>query len=512
MKKLLLIAGLAILTVSCSEQENVQIASNNAIDFNTYVGKTSRADVTSSNLQTFYVYGGYNDNSTVFNGTTVTKTGTSWKTADTKYWVIGETYNFAAVAPEQVSAVFDLTNLTISDYTPGDNDLVVALSAPVVAKSANNAAVQLNFQHALAKVQVSFLSKENDDVTFTVSNIKLENVANKGTLTAIFDAGTSLEWANASETGSYDYNLTENKGVKYLLPQDLTDAVVLSFSVEAEGLGSETVEKSFSIPVMTENVTEWEMGHAYNYTINLWSAFEIEEIEFDVVDAPEWSDNDFESNVGVGEGSQEPAEPSEPTEPELLTASLYVDFGNASTDNTDAKWNHFRSAELSEVVLNYEDGETASPVKISATGFSAYAGAGGESNDMTSSNIEWPLGVWRDAFLVTGSNPGVVTLSGLNPDQKYNITVLSVRFNGGISARQTHFTINGQTAEINQGLKLDSSNYLNWESVPYDNFSHLFENVAPSQSGTIEISVVGTPELASSDGHFNGMVVTPVED
>lgn len=485
MKKIFLIAGMAALLVSCANQETVEMAQTNAIEFNAYVGKATRADVTAANLTGFDVYGYYGDNTEVFDGVAVTKSGSNWViSGQTAYWVANQVYNFAAVAPSSTSASFSTNGLVLSDYTPsGDDDLIVAVTNPITSKASGNEAVQLNFKHALAKVQLK-LENVGDQ---SVSDVKLNGVVSKGTLTATNDAGVELSWAAGTDNQSYNYTLASNTGALYVIPQTIGDNVKVSLTVGA-------TTKEFT--VKQANVGEWETGHVYTYTIDLTP--EQEKIEIEVGEVDEWDDT--------------LPEPEEPAEPEELTGAIYIDFGNRSTDNTDAQWNHLRSAELSEETLKYEDGETDSPLKISTTGLTVYAGAGGESNDMTSSEILWPVGVWADGFQVNGTTPGVITISGLNQNQKVDITVISARFNGGIEARQTHITVGQETADIKQGIKLDSSNYLNWSSVPYDNFSHIFTNVSPSDEGTIEISVIGTQNIASDDGHINAMVISPVQN
>lgn len=484
MKKTLLFAGMAALLASCANQETVEMAQSNAIGFNAYVGKATRADMTASTLTEFNVYGYYGTDTEVFDGVKVTNTSGSWVAAETAYWVANQTYNFAAVAPSSIEASFSADGLVLTDYTPsGEDDIIVAVTNPITAQKTGNDAVQLNFKHVLAKVQLKLENVDDQEVTA----VKLNGVINKGTLTATNETGVVLEWEPSSETNSYNFTLTSNSGALYVIPQELTSDVTVTLTVDGDS-------KEFI--VKQANVGEWETGHVYTYTIDLTP--DQEEIQIEVGDVDEWDDT--------------LPEPEEPAEPEELTGAIYIDFGNRSTDNTDAQWNHLKSAELSEETLKYEDGETDSPLKISTTGLTVYAGAGGESNDMTSSEILWPVGVWADGFQVNGTTPGVITISGLNQNQKVDITVISARFNGGIEARQTHITVGQETADIKQGIKLDSSNYLNWSSVPYDNFSHIFTNVSPSDEGTIEISIIGTQNIASDDGHINAMVISPVED
>ncbi|MCH5227818.1 MAG: fimbrillin family protein [Muribaculaceae bacterium] len=511
MKKIFLFAGMAALLASCANQETVEVAQSNAIGFNTYVGKTTRADVTSTNLQTFYVYGGYDANSLVFDGTIVSKTTGVWTPSETKFWVSGKTYNFAAVAPSAVTASYNLAALTINDYTPGDDDLVVAVASPVQATNSGNDPVSLNFQHALAKVQVSFLSEEDDNIQFTVSEVSLGSVINKGSLEATFNAGTSLEWTNGAEKDSYSFNLNDNKGVKYLLPQELDEDVVLSFKVSATGIEDQAIEKDFQIPVKTDEVDEWEMGHAYNYTINLYSAYELEEIGFEVVDAPEWQDSDLESNVGFGEDKEDEAD--EPEKPEGLADDVKLDFGNASKNDSDDSWNKITSRETSSLTLKYASGDD-SPLALTLSGFSdRYPGNDTEPDaSITVYGIEWPKNVWKDSFMVNDTEKGSIKISGLEPTKPINVTILATRYRATHTARKTNFELIYElntSTEIYQGIAGTSDTFI-WDSYNFEDQGYKFENVLPQSDGTIELTLIGTTGLTATDGCISAMVISPV--
>lgn len=309
MKRLIFLVASFPVLLSCTNQESLNVLDKNEISFNVHVGKATRAgDVTNTNLQNFYIYGGYATEPQLLNGDLVSKTAQGWTMADTKYWVSGQTYNFAAVAPEPVNASFNLSELNISSYTPENNDLVVALASPIEAKSLNDP-VALNFRHALSKVRVTFNLEENGSGTkLEVSDVKLSNVATKGDLTASFNNGTEISWSNNSEKGTYEYSLSgDNSGVKYLLPQQLTTDIAINFSLSKTDDSSIPIDDSYTINIKTDNVSEWEIGHAYNYIIDLNSLIGLHEIRFTVDVIPGWENDDYE-----GEESDPTPDP-EPT-------------------------------------------------------------------------------------------------------------------------------------------------------------------------------------------------------
>lgn len=296
MKRLFFLVASFPILLSCTNQESLSMPDKDAINFNVYVGKATRAgDVTNTNLQNFYIYGGFDAQPQLFNGDAVIKTAEGWSTSETKYWVAGQIYNFAAVAPEPVSASYDLSQLSISSYSPEDNDLVVALAAPIVSKAVNDP-VSLNFRHALSKVKVSF--KIDEDILgkdIEVSDVKLSNVYNKGNLTASFNSGTDMTWSNDNEKGNFEYSLSDDySGVKYLLPQQLTDDISISFSLADSGNNDVALNESYSIDLKTDNVAQWEIGHAYNYIIDLNSLVGLQEIKFTVEDVAGWENEDYE--------------------------------------------------------------------------------------------------------------------------------------------------------------------------------------------------------------------------
>ena len=293
MKKNILFGALTLFLTSCASSEPIELMSKNSIAFDVHLGKISRAgDVTTSNFQNFFVYGGYDENNLVFNGDEVVKKDGIWSPTTIKYWEDGKIYKFAAIAPENVNASFDLNEFLIKDYTPEDNDLVIALSAPVEAHTFTNS-VPLNFKHALSKIQISFKSEQTTEISYEISDIVLSNVLTKGTLKSAFENGTNISWDNSSEVGSYIYNLKDDEtGVKYLLPQLLGETSAISFKVYALLKDGSSLEENFSVNIKTENVDKWETGHAYNYLIDLNSTLNLHEITFTVEDIHGWEGED----------------------------------------------------------------------------------------------------------------------------------------------------------------------------------------------------------------------------
>ena len=491
MKKIFLFAGMAALLASCANQETVEMAQSNAIGFNAYVGKATRADMTATTLTSFDVYGYYGDGTVVFDKTAVTKSSDSWVTNQTAYWIPNQVYNFAAVAPTTASASFSTNGLILSDYVPsGTDDLIVALTNPITAKGTDNDAVELIFKHALAKVQLNLKKLEGQEF----SDVKLNGVINKGTLTATYEAGAVLSWEAGTETT--DYTISDTSEALYLMPQELTDNVKVTLT--ADGISKEYTVKQTA-------VEEWETGHVYTYLIDLTS--DLEEIQIIVGDIDDYTEQSPETD--------EPTEP-EPEEPAdlTLTDDIYVDFCKAPNDQPTDTWNIISDINATNVVLKYENGDE-STAKLSTSGFEGtYEGAGSEQDKtITSSSIEWPKGVWKDSFYVgsaTGLGQATITISDLNPNQVFDITVLATRWNATHTARTTEFEIGNTSYEIFQGMAGQNDGFI-WDNFDFDGQSKTFQNVQVSQEGEIEIKIEGKLTVAQA-GCISAMVISPVED
>lgn len=490
MKKILLFAGMAALLASCANQETVEVAQSNAIGFNAYVGKATKADVTKDNLESFDVYGYYGEGTVVFDGVGVSKSGSSWAiSGETKYWVPGQVYNFAAVAPSVTTATFDADGLVLTGYeSTGTDDLIVAVTSSITAQSTGNDAVELNFKHALAKVNLVL----NNVGEQNVSDVQLNGVISKGTLTA---TATDLDWdPTTTETKNYEFTVENNSRSLYLIPQTIGEDVTVTLTVDNDPR---------EYPVPTSAVQAWETGKVYSYTIDLEQASEQQAIEVVVGDVDNFGGQDSET--------LEPEGPEGPAVPEELTGKIYIDFGNKSEDNTDSKWNHFRTDGLSEETLKYEDGQTDSPLKITTNDLIVYAGAGSESSNFTSSEIEWPVGVWADSFIVNYGTTGTIKISGLNQNQKVNITVLATRYNASRDARETEFKIGEETHTINQGIRQEQ---FSQGSFDFNDLTCTFENIIASE-GQIEIEISALKDVSTQPGCISAMVISPataVED
>ena len=114
MKKILIIAFAAMSLAACMHEAVVETPQGDAIAFkNPFVDNVTRAvALTESNLEAFQVWGYVNKTTGVlFTAENVIKdqeTGL-WNYRNTQYWVPGNTYHFAAVAPVSETQNWTLT-------------------------------------------------------------------------------------------------------------------------------------------------------------------------------------------------------------------------------------------------------------------------------------------------------------------------------------------------------------------------------------------------------------------
>lgn len=357
-----LLAAAAAALAGCAQNEVIDIPQTRAIGFDPYVGNTTRAAAKDTDLPAlkaegagFIVLGGYEDGQTyvpVFDGTNetgshITWNKSSWEYSPINYWLESKTYKFVAYAPAKLQKddLFDIdyadNKLKMKDggtfTADGETDLVVAEGKsqgyPVSAEPVQMEPVGFKFYHALSKVKFTFINGWRNAVTLKITNIKLSNVKDTGSLTT---SGTMAQGSDkilpsawSGQTGTADY---ENKpddvmntsiyGESYefenfLLPTGLSDSQMkLTFTVlvtNSQGTGPDLgtgagnpVVKEVVIP--KDVVTEWKPGFAYNYKLTIsGSTFGLNPIQFGEIDVDsEWGnggEDDMDEEIEVVPGA-----------------------------------------------------------------------------------------------------------------------------------------------------------------------------------------------------------------
>lgn len=205
-----------------------------------------------------------------------------------------------------------------------------------------------------------------------------------------------------------------------------------------------------------------------------------------------------------------------------IEAAIYVDFGSKSSGTP---WNNITVADAADITLkDAGDRYTQAVLTIDPAFSTVYAGVSGEpESDIVSQGITWPRMVWVDGLTVTGtagegdSDPATIVISGLQPSQKFDVTVLATRYNGTRTARTTDYQLIGATqtgGQIRQGIRIGSGTglYPSWEEVPFEEYALRFAEVAPAADGTLRLTVRGV-DVGSTvvEGHISALCLAPAE-
>lgn len=334
MKKIFLI-GLtaAAMLASCSNDETVEMAQQKAIGFsNAFVNNGTRSVVdpsfTTTSLNDFAVYG-FTQNGQIFDGVKVSKGGAAWSYDNVQYWVPGNTYTFGAIAPHSAANVSDVklpegaTKVEMKvAFTNTDADQVDLLhAAPTqIAGTAVTPTytepVSMTFNHQLSKVKFSFENAVGAGYNIKVSNVKIEDAYEKGTLTV---AATENTWGgqtsknlelnfgnvvdNASGTNAAfiaNTKTLESYNEKLMIPMG-TDTYTVSFT--AEMYKGTVLLGIYPHTVQIKNV-EFKLGYCYNFKAsltheNITGEGELKPIEFAVTKVEDWNKADVDKGLNV---------------------------------------------------------------------------------------------------------------------------------------------------------------------------------------------------------------------
>lgn len=288
MKKSFLMLGVAAMALaSCTNEEVLNVAESRAIGFDAFVGKPTKAAITTDNLGTFQVYGGYVTTGTettnltnVWENATVTK-GETWKAAgDPKYWAAGMTYQFAAYAPAAVGVPTvndDNKNLNwtgIKADATNQNDFIYATASETtddqLTTSPGN--IAFTFKHQLAMIKVTFNSEFAAEYKVTISDLKVFGMNSTADFT-----GSDKTWGKRRDLISEE---TGFSGISSADAQGETAAVSDNFIVIPQTSAEKTMTVKFTATVFDKNSTKfashkfsgtiapnWTNGLVYNYNV-----------------------------------------------------------------------------------------------------------------------------------------------------------------------------------------------------------------------------------------------------
>ena len=318
MKKLF-IAVLSMATLaSCFQSE---FAVDQAIDFNTYVGSTTKSidpSIDNDNITdySFFVWGTTQENIAgapivpIFKNVEVDYVGSVWKydSKYTQYWFSGNKYNFAAVVNGVVDEATLVNGLPKTiDYTAGtDLDLLYARTAQDITRESNGAAtVAFTFEHLLSKAVFTFTNTTEKTTDAPANIYKVTDIVISDLdAAAVYDvdlgwtnntgADLDVEFGNIVASNENDTNNTaaievkEQESGKSLYEHLLipgTHNVTISCNIVLYNGVADAAHVVKTIPYSETHTITLEKGKAYNFAL---SAGLTETIDFKVNTVDEW--------------------------------------------------------------------------------------------------------------------------------------------------------------------------------------------------------------------------------
>ena len=212
MKKIMILAAVAIAAVACSRTYDIAPASDQAIGFNTWSDVMTKARATANDNTAFQsgdafdIYGFKtvgSTNSVVFDGDDVTATvsgsSVTWDYTPHRFWdPAASSYTFFAVLPANQLATADAetglfvsNDISFNDPTNFSNDILVADKNVVNGSSSTSSApfsytnpVQIQFNHVASSVDL-FVKQDNKlgNAVVKVTALSLLKIHNSGHFT-----------------------------------------------------------------------------------------------------------------------------------------------------------------------------------------------------------------------------------------------------------------------------------------------------------------------------------------
>lgn len=211
---------------SCSSDTTIDVNDGVAIRFASSIGRQSRAEIGDLQANGFQVWGiipNPDSEHQVYMNDVFSHIGGKWvNSTDTRKFWPDETLDFYAIyppTPAQGNVEISRTAQTITEYiAKGDEDLLYAASINQTKAGHINAdritftPVNLNFYHALSKIEIKTDEVENSAISVYINKITLRNVAKKASLTiphSTTEAGQPVPqtlWSTPQQiTGDKDY-------------------------------------------------------------------------------------------------------------------------------------------------------------------------------------------------------------------------------------------------------------------------------------------------------------------
>lgn len=280
------LAAMGLALTACNSDETVEVAKGKAINFASFVDKSTRGaadDVTIANLKSIEVYGWRGD-AQIFNKQQVTVAENGEGTySPLQYWEANYAYAFEAIAPKagEKGVQFEAAKAggKITFENNATTDLLYDNTTATMPEKITAAPEKVNFtfKHQLARVKFTFKNTfpANAAAKISVKDVKITNAYKNGTTTpAATDANwsatnpiLSVSFANMANGGPTD--LVANTGVgatdhMYLIPTGKEESYNVTFTVTLNQNGA-TTDYNHSVTIKTTQLK----SNSYNYVAEI---------------------------------------------------------------------------------------------------------------------------------------------------------------------------------------------------------------------------------------------------
>ena len=311
MKKLFISMLAVAALASCSQEDVIVADKGDLIGFNSFVENATRADYSTTDINTINVYGTVN-NVLIYNYTPVTRPSTVagqgynavWKCDVKQYWIDGASYKFIALVdvPKTDITAYDTYGMPTSfTYTADGVTDVLCDDYATTGQKTGNGTVPFTFNHLLSKVNFTVVNGTPDAEGYS---FEVKNIAFNGATKATYDV-VNKKWID----------LTEKKatilGNERKVPVDGVETTVKDIVVASKAASAELAKEVLFLPgeytisftvdilyggklVTTTNypATEGAYKHtlaannSYNFKVNVAVG---QLIEFTVEKQPTWT-------------------------------------------------------------------------------------------------------------------------------------------------------------------------------------------------------------------------------
>lgn len=308
MKKIMFVAAMSALVLSaCSKSEVVERSNQGAIDFESFVGKATKATPVSdfADGSKMLVWGyssdaALTDNLTGavainnLNGEVFTRTTGKWDSGKVAYWLVGKQHHFLALAPSEAQgstiAATGIATIKVEDNLDNQKDILVAQPLMDIAYSDSPVAQTFTFRHVLS--QVKFTASFTEEQAAAAKNVKITKIVFKPSTGTFNNEGTIN--VPAYTAGNFDYTGTTGNVASYtvipatavaanyttevavphatndvamVLPQGPTAKLVIEVTVTYDDAADAPQTKVVNIT--SKDDFAWEANKIYNYKFSI---------------------------------------------------------------------------------------------------------------------------------------------------------------------------------------------------------------------------------------------------